>query len=67
MRKLGLALYGLAVSPILFALFGACYALSWGVHAGGLIALYGFAGILSWALWFTGRVLRHKPVEKPEA
>jgi hypothetical protein len=65
-RTLGLVLYGLAVVPILLALFGAWFAVSWGAHPAGLIALYGFAGILSWTLWFTGRVLRHMPAEKPE-
>jgi hypothetical protein len=65
-RTLGLVLYAFAIVPILFALFLLWYALGWGVHPAGLIALYGFAGILSWALWFTGRVLRQKPVEKPE-
>ncbi len=66
MRALGLVLYGLAALPILFALFAAWYALSWGTHPGGLVVLYGIAGVASWALWFFGRVLRHKPVDMPE-
>lgn len=53
-------LYCVAVLPILFALFAAWYATSWGANPGGLIPLYGVAGVVSWALWFTGRVLRHK-------
>ena len=35
MRALGLVLYGLAVLPILFALFAAWYALSWGIQMAG--------------------------------
>lgn len=66
MRTLGLVFYGLAVVPILISLFLVWYALSWGLHPASLFGLYGIAGMISWALWFTGRVLRHKPVEKPE-
>lgn len=66
MRGLGIALYVLSTIPIAGAVFAWWYLESWGFSPLGGFPVYALALIFSWAFWFTGHVLRSKPVKKPE-
>jgi hypothetical protein len=62
----GIALYVVATLPVLFGVYAAWFLTVWGFDPLMLLPGFGVLGVASWGLWFTGRVLRSKPVRKPD-
>jgi hypothetical protein len=64
-KTFGMALYVVATLPVLFGAYVVWFLTVWGFDPLMLLPALGVLGVASWGLWFTGRVLRSKPVWKP--